>query len=184
MQFTLNTLCHLYESEGHQLYSGESISQLEHALQCAALAEAAQQPPTLIVACLLHDLGHLLFKLDDATTFQAVNDHHEERAIPSLRKLFPIAVTEPIRLHVQAKRYLCGVDPGYWAGLSAASQHSLILQGDRFSPPEAQAFITQPYAAEAVQLRRWDDQAKVVGKPTPDLAHFRAVMATCAIGGV
>ena len=89
-----------------------------------------------------------------------------------MRARFPDAVLEPIRLHVDAKRYLCLVDPDYWAALSPASKHSLEQQGGVFSEVEAEAFIAQPFAAEAVRLRRYDDQAKVKNKVVPDLAHY------------
>jgi len=89
-----------------------------------------------------------------------------------LRGLFPDAVLEPIRLHVDAKRYLCRIDAGYWAELSPASQHSLELQGGIFDETQAEAFMQQPYAQEAVRLRRYDDLAKTPLKVVPALAHF------------
>jgi hypothetical protein len=100
-------------------------------------------------------------------------------AIPYLRYLFGKGVTEPIRMHVEAKRYLCFAIEDYWVTLSAASQRSLELQGGIFSSVEAAAFIAQPHAKAAVQLRIWDDEAKVPGKMTQNLAHFTQIMATC-----
>ena len=97
---------------------------------------------------------------------------HQYRILPFLRPLFDEAVLAPIRLHVDAKRYLCAVDPTYCATLSADSVRSLALQGGIFSPPEAVQFIARPYAADAVRLRRWDDLAKCAGLATPDYAHF------------
>ncbi len=167
---SLAEISRLFAQRGSTLYGGEALSQLAHALQSAALAEAAAAEPELITACLLHDVGHLV---------QARPGGHEEQALPLLRGRFGAAVTEPIRLHVLAKRYLCAVEPGYWAALSAASQRSLAQQGGVFTAAQAIAFIGQPYASDAVQLRRWDDRAKVVGSATPDFAHFERLMHTC-----
>jgi phosphonate degradation associated HDIG domain protein len=152
---------------GQQQYDGEAISQLDHALQCAAQAQASGATPHLISACLLHDLGHLLEEL-------AVEPRHEYAAIARLQSLFPPSVTEPIRLHVAAKRYLCRINPAY--PLSPASQQSLQLQGGAFSAIAAQRFIAQPFAQAAVQLRIWDDQAKQVGAITPSLEDFWAIV--------
>ena len=163
------------------MYGREAVSQLEHALQCAALAEAADESHEMITACLLHDLGHLVHNLGEQAADKGIDDRHEYRAIPYLRHLFSENVTEPIRLHVDAKRYLCFANKDYWASLSAASKRSLELQGGIFSAEEAEAFITQPHARDVVQLRIWDDQAKVPEKVTPDLAHFTQIMKACAL---
>lgn len=162
------------------MYGREAVSQLEHALQCAALAEAAGESNEMITACLLHDLGHLVHNLGEQLADQEIDDRHEYRAIPYLRHLFRENLTEPIRLHVDAKRYLCFADQDYWATLSAASKRSLELQGGIFSAEEAEAFINQLYAKEAVQLRIWDDHAKVPDQVTPDLAHFTQIMKACS----
>lgn len=171
MELSLEEITHLFVHKGTAMYGQEAISQLEHALQCAALAELAGKNKEIITACLLHDLGHL---------FPEVDERHEERVIPLLRNLFDATVTEPIRLHVEAKRYLCSMNKNYWATLSPASKRSLELQGGIFTVDQAKAFIAQPYAKEAVQLRIWDDQAKVLGKVTPSLAHFSRIMKACA----
>lgn len=172
MQYSLTNLLDLYRQRGQTQYGGEAVSQLEHALQCAFLAEEAGQPAEVIAACLFHDLGHLVHLPGENPARQGIDDRHESRAIPILEKLFPIAITVPIQLHVAAKRYLCAVDGDYWNSLSPASKRSLELQGGAFSPVTAAQFIQQPYAEEAVQLRRWDDRAKVPNLPTPDLEHF------------
>lgn len=178
---TLNELCNLYRQRGQSQYGGEAVSQLEHALQCATLAEQAQQPLTLVVACLLHDLGHLIHHLGEDVAQRGIDDRHEYRAIPVLEMLFPAAVTAPIRLHVAAKQYLCAVEKGYWDSLSPASQRSLELQGGIFSAAAATAFIQQPHAPEAVKLRWWDDMAKVPGQETPDLEHFVPLLQAVAL---
>ncbi|MBD0337588.1 MAG: HD domain-containing protein [Cyanobacteria bacterium Co-bin13] len=181
---TPQTLLQTLATQGHAQYGSEAVSQLQHALQCAALAEAANRSPDLITACLLHDIGHLLHNLGETVAERGVDDRHEYRAMPVLETLFNPAVTEPIRLHVAAKRYLCAVNPIYWEGLSPASKLSLELQGGVYSPEEAAAFIRQPYAKEAVQLRIWDDRAKVPNLKTPDLSHFEPILMACLRDGV
>ena len=176
---TLPEIAELLTTQGHLPYGDEPVSQLAHALQCATLAEQAQAPPTLIAACLLHDLGHLLHSFGADATAQGIDDRHEYRVIPYLRSPFSLAVTEPIRLHVQAKRYLCATQPDYWQNLSENSKQTLVLQGGIFSAHEAGEFIAQPYAQEAIQLRQWDDQAKQIDMETPDLAHFLATLERC-----
>ncbi|MGF1460458.1 MAG: phosphonate degradation HD-domain oxygenase [Leptolyngbyaceae cyanobacterium] len=175
MASQLQDLFQLYRDRGQAQYGGEAVSQLEHALQCAALAEQADSPPELIVASLFHDLGHLVHDLGEGAAQRGIDDRHEYRALPRLKRLFSLAVTVPIQLHVAAKRYLCAVDQGYWQTLSPASQRSLALQGGIFSAAEAAAFIQQPHAPAAVKLRRWDDLAKVKQQPTPTLEHFEAI---------
>lgn len=163
---------------GSEQYGREAVTQLQHALQCATWAEAARQPPSLIAACLLHDVGHLLHDLGEDAAERGLDDRHEYRAIPFLSQHFPPAVTEPIRLHVNAKRYLCATQADYWADLSPASKLSLELQGGVFSEAEAMDFIAQPYAKDAVQLRIWDDLAKAPHHQTPNLAHFLPILTS------
>ena len=179
MPYTPKDLLTLYRQRGQAQYGGEAVSQLEHALQCATLAERAQRSPALITACLLHDLGHLLHDLGEDVAVRGIDDRHECRAMPVLEMLFPAVVTEPIRLHVDAKRYLCAVDPKYWDSLSLASKRSLTLQGGIYSEAAASEFIQQPHAKAAVLLRRWDDLAKVPGQETPELEYFWAISESC-----
>jgi len=162
-----------FARHGGNDYGGERVRQLEHALQCAALAEAEGAEATLITAALLHDIGHLIHDLGDSPAARGIDDRHELRGREWLARWFGEAVTEPVRLHVNAKRYLTATNPGYFGTLSAGSVRSLELQGGPFSPELAVGFISLPFAQEAVRLRRWDEAAKVPGKPTPDLAHFR-----------
>lgn len=179
MQPQLKTILDILKTKGHTQYGREAVSQLEHALQCATLAETHHRSPDLITACLLHDLGHLLHDLGEDVADRGLDDRHEYRAMPLLQTLFQPAVTEPIRLHVDAKRYLCAVDSTYWEALSPASKRSLELQGGIFSPEAAASFITQPYAEDAVQLRIWDDRAKVANLSTPDLEYFTPILVSC-----
>lgn len=164
---------------GHSQYGREPVTQKQHALQCATLAERAKSSSALIVACLLHDFGHLVHTLGEDAAERGIDDRHEYRALPYLRNIFPLAVTEPIRLHVNAKRYLCAVDEEYWDSLSPASRLSLELQGGIFSDIEARTFINQPYAKDAVQLRIWDDLAKDPSMQTPSIDHFLSILDDC-----
>ena len=175
---TLFDLLEILRSRGHEKYGGEAVTQLEHALQCAMLAQENQASPELITACLFHDLGHLVHDLGENVAEKGVDDRHEYRAIPWLKPLFSEAVTEPIRLHVEAKRYLCVVDSDYFDSLSTNSQQSLRLQGGLFSPQEVAIFLSLPYAKEAIQLRRWDEAAKIPQKVTPFLEDFLAILET------
>lgn len=183
MPLTLSDIERLFERLGGRAYSGEPVSQIEHALQSALLAEQAGASPALITAAFLHDIGHLINDQGESPTMRGIDDRHEYVAIPRLRGLFCDAVLAPIRLHVDAKRYLCArgdgrmSGPQYLAALSADSVRSLKLQGGVFSEAEADAFIAQPHAPDAVKVRLWDDLAKVAGRPTPPLAHYMVIAA-------
>jgi phosphonate degradation associated HDIG domain protein len=183
MSLTLQEVHELLLRRGQTQYGLEAINQLEHALQCASLAEQAGETSDTIVACLLHDLGHLLAAEREGTIEHDTreDDLHQFMALPFLRGLFPDAVLEPIRLHVDAKRFLCLIEPGYWGDLSIASKHSLEQQGGVFDETQAQTFIAQPYAEEAVRLRRYDDLAKVKDKQVPGLAHYQTHLTAAAI---
>ena len=177
---TLPDITELFARRGAQQYSGEPVTQLQHALQTAARAEAAGADDELVTACLLHDLGHLLQAYGETPTLRGVDDVHQYAALPFLRGLFGERVLGAIRLHVDAKRYLCVTQPAYQAALSADSQRSLVLQGGVFSAAQAQHFVALPGALDAVALRQWDDQAKSADALTPPLAHFLARAARCA----
>lgn len=162
----------LFADRGHSEYGGEVVTQLQHALQCASLAEKSGAAPSLIVAALLHDVGHLLHDLPDIAPDQGVDDRHEYQGYAFLCKRFPESVTQPVRMHVAAKRYLCAVDEGYFATLSQPSIVSLEMQGGKMSASEVEQFRQNEHWQAAVELRKWDDTAKVDGLSTPDLAHF------------
>lgn len=178
---TVEDVLQLFQSRGDSQYGGECVSQLEHALQAAALAEQENAPAELIAAALLHDVGHLLHQLPDDAPDQGVDDHHEASGDRYLRSLFPPAVTEPVRLHVPAKRYLCGKDPSYAESLSEPSRVSLRLQGGAMTAEEQNAFEQNPHAEAAVRLRRWDDLAKASGLETPTLEHFARYLRQTAV---
>ena len=183
MALTLQDIENLFEARGGEQYSGEPVTQLQHALQTAALGEAEGATDALVTAALLHDLGHLLHDLGDTPSTRGVDDVHQYRALPFLRGLFDDEVLNAIKLHDDAKRYLCATRPGYHDSLSADSQRSLILQGGIFSYREAENFIAQPGAEAAVSLRLWDDQAKDAEKITPPLTHFMQRARRCVKSG-
>ena len=169
---SIHSILEILSTKGHEQYGTEAVSQLEHALQCATLAEANNATPELITASLLHDFGHLVHNLGEDAATRGIDDRHEHRALGYLKTIFSNAVTEPIRMHVNAKRYLCAVNEDYWDSLSPASKTSLELQGGIFTEAEATEFINQPYGEDAVKLRMWDDLAKVKGLKTPGLEYF------------
>lgn len=173
----VDSILELFRARGDAAYFGEAVSQTEHALQSAALAEAEGAPVPLVVAALLHDLGHLVHGLDEQIAVRGIDGRHENAGEAWLSRHFGPEVTTPVRLHVAAKRYLCAVDPDYLAGLSPASALSLRVQGGPFTPEEVAAFESDPYHRDAVRLRRWDDQAKVVGLDVPGLDHYRPHLA-------
>jgi phosphonate degradation associated HDIG domain protein len=172
----------LFARRGSEQYTGEPVTQLEHALQTAMLAEESGADDELVTACLLHDLGHLLHDLGETPTLRGVDDVHQYAALPFLRGLFGERVLGAIKLHVDAKRYLCAMRPGYQSALSDDSQRSLLLQGGVFDSAQADAFIAQPGAMDAVRLRIWDDLAKAEAAATPSLAHFMVRASRCALG--
>jgi [1-hydroxy-2-(trimethylamino)ethyl]phosphonate dioxygenase len=163
----------LFKERGDAAYIGEPVSQTEHALQAAWAAEQGGADAALISAALLHDVGHLLHDLPEDCANHGIDDAHEVRGARWLEEHFGPDVTEPVRLHVPAKRFLCATDPAYFGRLSEASVLSLKLQGGPFSPVEVAEFRAHAYAGSALALRRYDEQAKIRGLATPDLEHFR-----------
>jgi phosphonate degradation associated HDIG domain protein len=171
-------------NRGGDAYFGEPVTQLEHALQTAALAVEAGVPDSLVVAALLHDFGHLLHGLPETVAGDGIDTRHEELGARRLRKYFGPEVSEPVRLHVASKRYLCAMEPAYFGQLSPASVESLRLQGGPMSAGEVAAFEDNPYFADGVRLRRWDDLAKIPGLPVPDLESYRGRVEAVLASGV
>ncbi|GLX93874.1 HD domain-containing protein [Herbidospora sp. NBRC 101105] len=170
----LDELDALFTGPGTGDYLGEAVTMAGHMLQAAALAEAAGAPAHLVAAALLHDIGHLD---GGAELMSGVDNRHGHTGAQVPARWFGPEVTEPVRLHVAAKRYLCAVEPDYRARLSAASEFTLQVQGGPMSEEEAAAFAALPGAADAVAVRRWDDEAKVAGAATPGFGHFRPLLA-------
>lgn len=170
----MDSLFEILRNRGARRYGQEAVNQIQHALQCAALAEAARGGPTIVTAALFHDIGHLLRNRDDAEA-PTMDFRHELSGRKYLSRWFGGNVCQPVALHVKAKRYLCAVDPSYGAMLSPASIHSLKLQGGALSRVEVKAFESDPHFQDAVALRRWDEEAKVPDLATPDLDHFKPI---------
>lgn len=169
-QSVVDRILMLFRERGEQHY-GERITQREHALQTAQLARLAGEPPALVIACLLHDLGHLLPDVPESVARER-DLFHEDQGARWLEPYYPEQITEPIRLHVAAKRYLCWKDPAYYRGLSAASQQSLALQGGPMTPDEARQFESHPHYLAAIRLRGYDDQGKTPDLELPELGEF------------
>jgi gamma-butyrobetaine dioxygenase len=165
----------MFARRGHEGY-GEGVTQTEHALQAAQIAEREGRPAAQIVAALLHDIGHLMHDLPEDIADQGIDTQHESLASAWLSQHFGPEVSEPVRLHVAAKRYLCHAEAGYFERLSEASKLSLRLQGGPMSAEEAARFRQEKFLQEALEVRRWDDEAKIVGAATPDLGHYRPLI--------
>jgi phosphonate degradation associated HDIG domain protein len=163
-------------TKGVRQYGLDHVTQLEHALQAAWLAERAGESDAMVAAALLHDIGHMVHDLGEEVgenpAALGIDDSHEEAGRRFLAAWFGEDVTAPVRLHVDAKRFLCGSEADYFAKLSPDSVLSLSLQGGPMAADEQAAFAALPYSAEAVRLRRYDDAAKVQGLATPHVDHF------------
>ena len=161
----------------------EVVSQLEHALQCADLAEAGSADEELVLACLLHDVGRVAAdpatiadRVREATSRAANARGHHDVGADLIAPWVTARTAWCVRMHADAKRYLCATDPGYHALLSPASQRTLVMQGGVMTAAEVDVFAAHPWVADAVALRRWDDQAKVAGKRTTPLAERAALV--------
>jgi [1-hydroxy-2-(trimethylamino)ethyl]phosphonate dioxygenase len=170
-----NEIASLFATYGDETY-GEGVTIAEHSLQTAALARAEGADDGLCVAALLHDVGHFLEERDDRFGYHK----HDRSGGAWLADRFPAAVSEPVGLHVAAKRYLCATEPAYATILSEASQHSLRKQGGAMSATEATAFAARAFAMDAVRLRRWDDRGKVTGIEVPPLESYRPAIERLA----
>ena len=165
----IDALAELFAGPGARDYLGEAVTIGEHMRQAGALAEAAGAAAPLVAAALLHDVGHLLGESDA---------RHGSGGARWLSQWFGLAVTEPVRLHVAAKRYLCATEPGYLELLSSESVRTLALQGGPMTPEQAAAFEALPGARDAVAVRRWDDEAKDPAVTPPEFAHFEALLTS------
>ena len=165
------------ETRGSSRYD-DAVTQCEHAVQAAVLAAEAQAPAPLVVATLLHDVGHLLLdEHDGRADFLASDRQHEAAGARFLQRWFPAEVFEPVALHAAAKRYLVAIDPGYATKLSTASRRSLAVQGGPLLRDAIRAFEATPHAAAAVRLRRWDDAGKRPGRRVPPFGSFGGLVS-------
>ena len=163
----VKAIAELFAGPGARDYLGETITIGVHMRQAGALAEAAGAAAPLVAAALLHDVGHLRNETDD---------RHGEAGARWLSQWFGEAVTEPVRLHVAAKRFLCATEPGYFGLLSQESVRTLVLQGGPMTPEQAAAFEALPSAPDAVAVRRWDDEAKDPAITPPGFAYFEPLL--------
>jgi phosphonate degradation associated HDIG domain protein len=170
----------IFENRGDEAYFGEPVSQKEHALQAAHQAEQEGATQSLVVAALLHDIGHLIHGMEADIADRGVDARHEDAGEAWLARHFQPEVTEPVKLHVAAKRYLCRIDQAYLNQLSPASLQSLALQGGPLTEEEAREFERHQYYREAVRLRRWDDRAKTPDLTVPELEHYRPALEAVA----
>jgi [1-hydroxy-2-(trimethylamino)ethyl]phosphonate dioxygenase len=166
----------IFNSRGSAAYFGEPVSVTEHGLQAAHFAQEEHASAGLVLAALLHDIGHLVVDCPDDITEWTDDAHHERIGSGWLARRFGPEVSEPVRLHVPAKRYLCATRPEYFGKLSPASVLTLKLQGGLMTDAEVTAFEAEPFFREALRLREWDDRGKIPGLETPDLGSYRALI--------
>lgn len=169
----------IFASRGSAAYFGEPVSVTQHCLQAAHCAQLERAPESLIVAALLHDIGHLVVDVPDDIADWTSDALHEKVGGDWLAMRFGPEVSEPVRLHVPAKRYLCATRPAYFAKLSPASVITLELQGGVMSAAEVAAFEAETYFKQAIRIREWDDRGKVADSETPDLVSYRALIEHC-----
>lgn len=170
---TLDLLFDRLETRGEGAYGLSDVSQLDHALQSAALAAERGLGDAMTIAALFHDVGHLVSEFDVDLAAEGIDDKHEYASADVLGTLFGPEISEPVRLHVAAKRYLCGADPAYYDKLSADSKRSLSLQGGPMLDEELRRFEALPFYDAALELRRIDDEAKASGLVVPNIASYR-----------
>ena len=166
----------IFIRRGAESYLGEKVSMAQHMLQAAQQAERSQAGPDLIVAALLHDIGHYSNEIPDSALMKGTNNYHEEAGANFLSEYFPLSVTEPVRQHVAAKRYLCATDPEYHSRLSQASVNTLRLQGGPMNADEVAEFEKSPHLDDCIRLRIWDDEGKDPDQAHPDFSHYRELV--------
>jgi len=162
----------IFERRGAESYLGEAVTMSQHMLQGAVLAERAGAGEELVAAALLHDIGHYTSEFGTLSLGDVRDNYHEEAGAAVLEPFFPAVITECVRLHVPAKRYLCATDPAYYGRLSEASRHTLSLQGGPMNAAEVAEFETNPYYRDAVKVRIWDDEGKDPAMTTPEFRHY------------
>jgi gamma-butyrobetaine dioxygenase len=186
----VDAIADLFASAGAADYLGEPVTVAAHLLQAGALAQQAGAPPSLVAAALLHDVGHLRgadalageIEVSGRELMAGTDNNHGERGAQWLAQWFPESVTDPVRLHVDAKRYLCATEPSYFGQLSEASVYTLAVQGGPMTDAEAREFEREPHAADAIAVRRWDDQAKDPSAGVPGLDWYRPLLASLLAG--
>ena len=163
----------LFENRGAEEYMGESVSMAQHMEQSAACAAADGAPEALVIASLLHDIGHFVGDFPVEALENGINNLHDDAGADFLAPYFPAEVTEPVRLHVAAKKYLCAVDNDYINRLSDASINSLNVQGGPMTSDEVKNFEANPHHLAAVKTRYYDDDGKVSGLHIKPIKDYR-----------
>lgn len=166
----------IFERRGAESYLGEQVTMSEHMLQGAQLAEQAGADDEIIAGALLHDIGHYTNEFGEDAQNRGIDNHHDEAGAMVLEKFFPAIVTDCVRHHVAAKRYLCATDPDYFARLSDASVLTLKLQGGPMDENEVAGFAENPNLDAILQVRIWDDQGKVPDHTTPPFSHYAPML--------
>ena len=166
----------IFARRGADSYLGEEVTMSEHMLQGAQLAEQAGADDALVAAALLHDIGHYTNEFPEDALDRGINNYHDSAGAAVLKAFFPATVVDCVRHHVAAKRYLCATDPAYHDRLSAASIHTLNLQGGPMTESEVAAFRTQAGLDAIVQVRLWDDEGKVAGISTPEFGYYAPLL--------
>ena len=174
----------IFERCGDQEYLGEPVTMAEHMLQGATFAQRDGQPDDIVVATLLHDIGHFTSEFGTFSMQDTQDRYHEHAGEQVLRDFFPPVITDCVKYHVAAKRYLCATDPDYFAKLSPASVHSLNLQGGPMTADEVAEFEQNPNLQAIVQVRLYDDQGKIAGMETPGFAHFAPMVERVVQGHI
>jgi phosphonate degradation associated HDIG domain protein len=172
----VQVIADLFACEGARDYPGEPVTQASHMLQAAALAQACGAPPPLVAAALLHDVGHYTAVITGHDLVPGAGNRHSDAGADWLAQWFGEEVTEPVRLHVAAKRYLCAVEPGYLATLSPASVCTLGVQGGPMGAAERAEFEANRHAGAALRLRRWDDAAKDPAIAAPAFGYYKSLL--------
>lgn len=172
----LAKISRLFDDHGNDWYMGEPVTMAEHMLQSAFFAQQSGADDELIIAALLHDIGHYTSEYAEDCLQQGIDNEHEDSAADFLKTHFPKRVLDAIRLHVASKRYLCAIKPEYYEVLSEASKESLAVQGGPMNTKEVTQFETEPYHQDAVKVRYWDDAGKQDSLTVPDFDHYIPMM--------
>lgn len=166
----------IFNRRGADSYLGEQVTMSQHMLQGAYMAERSGAKDELIAAALLHDIGHYTSEFPEDALEKGVNNYHDSAGAAVLEPFFPQVVTDCVRHHVGAKRYLCATDPSYFGRLSEASVHSLKLQGGPMSEEEVTDFGKNPNLEDILQVRFWDEDGKDPDLETPPFEHYAPVL--------